>query len=125
MKSLLTIGQFIEGIIGGIATYIIIYIFQERILDNEGYFVTGCLVTFGWASIWWVRKISLRLFDSLPRGKGYKKKAVFVIILLSILCIYLISRYIKFIDKNINEIDQIIGEEDDDFDEDDEVDELN
>lgn len=117
MKPLLTIGQFIEGIIGGIATYIIIYIFQNRLLDNEGYFVTGCLVTFGWASIWWVRKISLRLFDSLPSGKGYKKNAVVIVILLSILCIYLISRYIKFIDKNINEIDQIIGEEDDEVDE--------
>ena len=67
-KGPLRIGEFVEGIIGGLAVYIIIYIIRDELLLNLDPFHAGIAITFGWATVWWVRKSSLHLFDKYAKG---------------------------------------------------------
>ena len=92
-KGPITIAQFIEGIIGGLAVYIIIFTIRDTTLHSLelNAFVTGLSITFGWATVWWIRKSSLNIFNKY--ATGYKFVITLIILLLTILIIYITSKY--------------------------------
>tara|TARA_B100001123_G_C15272185_1_gene1010748 strand:+ start:984 stop:1349 length:366 start_codon:yes stop_codon:yes gene_type:complete len=92
-KGPITIAQFLEGIVGGLAVYVVIFTIRETILHSYEFssFVTGITITFAWATVWWIRKSSLNIFEKY--ATGYKFVITLAVIFFTILIIYITSMY--------------------------------
>ena len=93
-KGPINISQFLEGIVGGLAIYIIIFISRDTILQSYKLspFITGLTIAIAWAIVWWIRKSSLNIFQKLI-GSGYSFIVTLVVVFVSILIIYITSKY--------------------------------
>ena len=89
-KGPIDIAQFLEGIVGGLAIYMIIFIIRDDILHSYKLnpFVTGLTIAFSWATVWWIRKSSLNIFNKLI-GSGYTFVVALVVVFASFLIIYI------------------------------------
>ena len=90
---LLTDNQFVEGIIGGFSTFVIMELFEKKIKKQNNLFI---VVLICWALFWFIRKIGINLYKQIKQKYNIKNHTfelsiqnVFSI-LLSLLCVFII-----------------------------------
>ena len=93
---LLTDNQFVEGIIGGCSTFVIMELLKKKIIKKNNLFI---VVLICWALFWFIRKIGINLYKQIKQKYNIKnrklniqnKHFLFVFsVLLSLLCVFII-----------------------------------